>query len=394
MNIEAKGYVIVESKEGLQKFKDENEGIDWIGFDTEFIGEKRFNTLLCLIQLATVNGYYLIDTLKLDSIEPILQIIQDPSIKKITHAGENDYRLLYKAYGILPQNIFDAQIASAFLGYKYPISFRKLVEKEIGVRLSKGYTVSDWQARPINSKQVKYALNDVIYLKKLYDKLTSRLQKFERVNWAEEEFAKLSTSEYYYIDPNREALNNSLMLGLNLKEQIFLLRLYKWRREEAERKDYSKEMILPAKFIGPIVRNINSGKGALNNHRRIPKHILDHHWDMFNKIYESKPTDEEIAILKKTPQRPTENPKHETLMEILYLLIKYQCHNQHMAPEILLLRSEFKKMKSDLDYFDESLNSGWRNEFLGTEMIKWLKQRGQLEIEMANGEFNIKLREE
>ncbi len=393
MSIELMDYQIVETAEALENFRNENKDIEWIAFDTEFIGEKRYKTLLCLIQLATVNGYYLIDPIKLESIDLLLEVLQDPKIKVLTHAGENDYRLLYKNYGILPQNIFDAQIAAGFVGYKYPISFRKLAEKEAGVRLSKGYTVSDWQIRPINAKQVKYALNDVIYLYKIWKNLSAKLEKAGRLEWVEEEFARLSTPEYYYIDPNREALTNSLILGLNVQEQVFLIRIYAWRRSEAERKDYSKEMVLPAKYIGPIVRNINSGKAALKNHRRIPKHILENYWEMFNRMFQDSPTDQEREILSKVTQNPNENPKHDTLMEILYLLIKYQCHKDNLAPELLLVRSEFKKMKADLSYFDHSLDRGWREIFLGKEMIHWLKQRSQLEIQMVNGEFKVMLNE-
>ena len=157
-------YLLIEDAAGLEAFVKENEGIDWMGFDTEFIGEKRFYTLLCLIQIATDNGNYLIDAIKIKDLSPFFAMITNPDIMKISHAGENDYRILNQQWGIIPKNTFDTQVAAAFVGYRYPLSFGKLLDKEIGVRISKGYMVTDWQARPLKAKQVKYALNDVIFL--------------------------------------------------------------------------------------------------------------------------------------------------------------------------------------------------------------------------------------
>ena len=104
----------------------------WLAFDTEFIGEKRYYTLLCLIQVKCETGTYLLDSLKIPDLTPFLRLIEDERITKITHAGDNDYRLLNILYGTIPKNIFDTQIAAGFIGYRYPMSFGKLVEAETG----------------------------------------------------------------------------------------------------------------------------------------------------------------------------------------------------------------------------------------------------------------------
>ena len=82
----------------------------WIGFDTEFIGEKRYFTLLCLIQISSPIGSFLIDPLKINNLRPFISLVENPNILKITHAGENDYRLLYQQYDILPSNVFDLSL--------------------------------------------------------------------------------------------------------------------------------------------------------------------------------------------------------------------------------------------------------------------------------------------
>ncbi|MCP4219859.1 MAG: hypothetical protein GY765_34825, partial [bacterium] len=58
----------------------------------------------------------------------------------------------------------------------HPVAFSKLLDAELGVKLSKGYTVTDWESRPINKKLIEYALNDVIFLKKLTDQLIDKVK--------------------------------------------------------------------------------------------------------------------------------------------------------------------------------------------------------------------------
>ena len=384
-------YDYIDEFHQLEKFADENKGVAWMGFDTEFVGEKRYHTLLCLIQVVTVNGYYLIDPIKLDDLTPFLKMLENPDILKITHAGENDYRLLYIEFGTLPKNLFDTQVAAGFVGYKYPVSFGKLVENEIGVNLRKGYTVSDWESRPINQKQLRYALDDVIYLEKLWNSLTAKLIKMDREEWAAEELKKFGTEAFYYSKPHKEALNNNLILNLKTKDKVFMIRLYEWRRSTAEAKNYSKEMILPSKYIGSIVRHINSGRAALKNHRRIPKGILDNHLERFLNIYNQEITAEEQAIVDSIPRHNKDFSGEETIMELLTLLIKHKCHQKRLAPGLLIYGSSIKQMKADSSYFDERLSTGWRADFIGDKMILWLKNRKNLDIDMQDDQVTIRM---
>ena len=385
-------YSLLENEHDLALFAEENKNVQWMGIDTEFVGERRFVTLLCLIQIATENGNYLIDTLKIKNIDCILDFVANPNIVKISHAGDNDYRLLYNLYGTLPKNIFDTQIAAGFVGYNYPISFRKLAGNEINVNISKGYTVSDWETRPIKDKQLKYALNDVLYLKDLWDKLDLKLQKLDRQSWVKEEFLKLETEEFYITDPNKEAINSNLMFGLNTQEQVFLVRLYAWRRSEAERKNYSKEMILSSKLIAPIVKNINSGRGALVNNRRIPNNLIKNHLDNFLAMYNEKITDEERLVLTKLPGKTVEDQQLDSMMDMLYLILTFKCHENSIAPSLVLHRSSLKKMKFDTTHFDEKLDAGWRKDLLGATLVDWFRRRNYLKVGFDAGNCLIEMK--
>jgi ribonuclease D len=164
-------YQLIEDQRALDRFYDELRDVEWMCFDTEFVGEKRFRTLICLIQVTCPAGNYLLDPIRLPNIDPLLDLISNPDILKITHAGENDYRLLYQQYGILPSNVFDTQIAAGMLGYHYPSGLGKIVSGELNINLRKGYAVTDWESRPFSQKQLDYALEDVVILEPLWRKL-------------------------------------------------------------------------------------------------------------------------------------------------------------------------------------------------------------------------------
>lgn len=387
-------FTLIDDASGLEKFAKINEGIEWMGFDTEFIGEKRFLTLICLIQVATEHGYFLIDPLKIKDLEPLLNMLTDERILKIVHAGENDYRLFNTQYGIIPKNTFDTQITAAFIGYKYPVAYSKLMESELRVPVSKGFTVTDWERRPMSNKQIKYALDDVIHLRKLWESITKKLKKAGRLEWAMEELKAMENPENYEQDPYKEAINSNLIRSLRRKEQVFLLRLLLWRTSEARRLNHSKEMVLPSKFISPIVRAIHSGADALRQNRRLPDSVVGRYGKQFIAMFEEPATKEEKAVLERIPPDNSDNPKQDILMEMLDLLVRYKCLKEGISHYMVMPRSVLKRMKNDKDFFDPSIDNGWRRKFLGDEIVSWFKYRKNLEIEFTNGKFELKMQEE
>ncbi len=385
-------YTLIETSDALKKFFDENIDVEWMAIDTEFIGEKRFEVLLCLVQVASPKGFYLIDPLTIPDLSLFLQLLEDERILKITHAGENDYRLLNNLFGTIPKNIFDTQLAGGFIGHGYPASYGKLVEKELNVVLDKGYAATDWEARPLKKKQLDYALSDVLHLYDLYQRMSDKLLKSNRLSWVGSESKRWESPLYYDRDPHREALMNTMMQSLRTPKQVFLLRLYEWRRQEAQRLNHSKDMVLPSKYIAPILRGVESGKHALLDSRIIPDRLVTQHWDTFQKLYQKKATDEELAILKRLPPLSKEDPKKDVSMDLLHGLVKYKCMESGVAPSLVLNKSDLTYAKVGEDIFNNEGND-WRREFLGEAMLRWLNERRELEVVMRDNEVVLKMKE-
>ncbi|MEO0731625.1 MAG: HRDC domain-containing protein [Bacteroidota bacterium] len=382
-------HTFIKTEAGLRDFADENKGISWLGFDTEFIGEKRYYTLLCLIQVSTEHGYYLIDPLAIDDLDPFLDMLEDPDIVTITHAGDNDYRLLYQQFDLVPQNLFDTQVAAGFIGHRYPMSFGKLVEAECGDRLGKGYAVTDWSQRPMSQKQVKYALNDVIYLKELYDKIMAQLAANGRQEWALEECNLMAQEAYYQRDPNHEFLNSNLARSSRTKERVFLLRLYEWRRSQAEDKNYSKEMILQSKVIGQLVRGVRGGKDAMLENRRLPTKTVKRYGDMFIQLYNQPATEEELKVVRSVQRPSQEEEEDDMLIELLYLIMKYRANEADISHSLVMPRNAIKRMKQDPTVRKSILGSGWRQELLGQDFVNWVKNFEELTMTIEGGKIAL-----
>jgi ribonuclease D len=385
-------FTLLETQSDLDLFYRQNQDIKWLCFDTEFVGEKRYVTSLCLLQVATVHGNYLIDPFVVKDLSPFAEFVENEQIVKITHAGENDYRLLNTQLGTIPKNTFDTQIAAGFAGYRYPLAFRKLVEAELRFNLDKSYAVTDWEARPFTPKQLNYALEDVLPLHDLWGILTEKLERHGRLNWATEEFRRLESPDYYAKDPHHEALNSELMKSLNFREQIFLLRLLDWRRRTAEEKNYSKEMVFPGKLIGQIVRGLGSGREALLRNRRLPEKLVRQHLELFERLYKTPATDEERAILQQLPAEETEDPYDEMLQETLYLLVKYKCLENGVSPTLALPRTAIKKVRNGDAGLVKSLESGWRKALFGEQLVERILNFDKLEMQVS--ETRIELRVE
>lgn len=387
-------YELIDSNEALKRTVATWSGQDWIAFDTEFIGEKRYYTQLCLIQVKNESGIYLIDPLKITDLGPFLEIMEDESVCKITHAGDNDYRLLHTLHGTVPANVFDTQVAAGFIGHRYPISFGKLIEAELDLRLGKAYAVTDWEQRPMKDNQIKYALEDVLYLKDLYDRIVAKLEAKGRLEWAQEECADMTHEDYYYRDPYHEALNSRLFQTSRQRDQIFLLRLYEWRRAQAEAKNYSKEMILPAKIISPLTKSVRSGREALTDNRRLPNRTIRRWADTFLEFYQEPATDEELAVIKRLPRHRREDEDSDMLLELLHLLMKYRCNEEEISHQLVMPRNAIKKMKNDEKVRKQLLGSGWRRELLGEQFIEYLKNFNRLRLKIDGGSVELLLNDQ
>ncbi len=389
MQIKNIDFHLIEKKEALEDFCEQHRSVPWIAMDTEFVGEKRYHTLLCIIQVASPLGHFIIDPIKIKDLSNFLNLIESPEIIKITHAGENDYRLFYNLYSTVPAGIYDTQVAAGMITHQYPISYQNLLQKELGIRLGKSYMVSDWKKRPLSNQQLLYALNDVYYLEEIWKNQLKKLTNLGRAEWAKEEFSKWENAQFYEEDPHKEAFKNAVLIDLKPQKQLFMLRLYQWRKEEARKLNISKEMVMREKLLTLFSKNIQAGYKGMKDHRRIPGKVLDKHWKLLEKLFKEPPSAEEKELLLKIPKSGKKNTKKNLNIELLHWLIKYKCYQEEVAPGLVLRGASLKKMKNEASYFDDSFGNGWRKHLLGDDFLNWIKNPEQIEFNWNKTQIEI-----
>jgi ribonuclease D len=356
-------------------------GQPWVGFDTEFVGEKTFIPVLCLLQIVYEKGIFLVDTLAVKNLKAFLDIVEDPATLKMTHAGDNDYRILNTLFGTVPSNLFDTQIAAGFVGYNYPAGFGKIVERELGVSLSKSHTVADWQARPIDDRALNYAIEDVKYLPGLHKKLMGKLERRQRTTWAKEESLKWEAPSFYTADPYKEAIASDYIYQLDRREQVFLLRIYAWRRQRALEVNLPKEQVLQGKYVSPILRALKDGPGAIRANRTLPENAWKKFQAEWEQLFRAPITPQEKTVLESLPGAPPDDPELDWHYELLYHFIKKQCLDHEISAALLFPRGDFNKLKSGHPDFDMGILEGWRANLLGPKLVEWLKKGKPLAIE-------------
>nr|MDQ2681710.1 ribonuclease D [Candidatus Eremiobacteraeota bacterium] len=206
-----------------------------IGLDTEFHNERSYTARLMVIQLAFEDGFAIVDPLAILDLKPLAQALCERTI--VGHALSSDLKIFADKFDCVPSDVFDCQVAAAFLGYGMSISLADLVREITGVRLKKSQTVSDWSTRPLTEHQIEYLIDDVAHLLAMQDRLTERLRATGRSEWAAEESAQLAQIERYRTDPKRLYMRISGASRMNRRELGVLCEVAVLRDEIAARRD-------------------------------------------------------------------------------------------------------------------------------------------------------------
>ena len=157
--------------------------------DTEFERTETYFPRVALVQLATARQVWLVDPLALEDTTPLRELLEDSSVEKVLHACSEDVEVFAHWLGARPVQLFDTQLAAAFLGGRFGIGYGELVRDELGVEVDKKETRSNWLQRPLTAAQRRYACLDVIHLGEIHGRLRQRLELVGRLPWLLEETA-------------------------------------------------------------------------------------------------------------------------------------------------------------------------------------------------------------
>ena len=241
---EADQVRLIQSQAELERLMKRLRHEPLLAVDTEAASFHRFQDRVYLLQLSSRQETAVVDPLPMTKLDALGEILADPAVEIVFHDADYDLRLLGQEYGFRASNLFDTRIAAQLLN-EPGVGLAALLEKYLGVRLDKRYQRADWSTRPLTREMLEYAAADTLHLPALRDILQLQLRQRGRLEWAEEEFALLSTAPRVPAEPDEPGyLRLKGAKALNGRALAVLRELFQWREDEARRTDKAAFRIL------------------------------------------------------------------------------------------------------------------------------------------------------
>ena len=354
-------------------------------YDTEFIGEESYWPRICVVQLATTERVVLIDAVAVPDLGPIFELVADPTLLTIVHAGTQDLEPVRRVLGREPANTLDVQVAAAFAEMPWPAGLEKLVERFAGHKISKGHTFTNWDARPLSASQLRYAADDVRYLPLVWERLREELERRGTLDWAMRE-CELSSKIPARFD--EESQIRRIMKSWPMKPaQIPTLRLITRMRDEIARgEDLPHRVVMPDETLAEIVKQRPISTQQLASVRGLPKRFMSKYGDSIAHAVEEggRLPPEKLAHGKISEESGDDRARIDALLAI----VGARCVASGIAPGMVLTRGDIsrwwmtRESKSPVPLFDAG---DWRIEAVGNWIEAFLKGEAGVSILWKDG---------
>ncbi len=353
----------IEDDKGLARLAAsfENE----IGVDTEFVRTNTFYAKIGLVQVFSNSRVSLIDPQKVKNWAPFIEALVSEELTKIMHASQEDLELFRDMFGITPKNIFDCQLANAFLDADFSISYSGLVSKLTGVTLEKSETRSDWLVRPLTVNQEKYAAEDVFYLLDVFSSLQKDLRVSNKLEWFVEEMAQRATPEEF--SPENYYLRLKGTWNLTDRKLSYLQTVCQWREELARKLD------LPRVRVASDSELLELSRGELLGLEEITGVIRSRAARNSIKVLLSKLEGYKLRSPKERPASPLVSGDRK-LLKKLQIYAHEKARTMSMAPELLGRKRDLEQCIRSFDS-NGSLSEiflGWRKKIVGNDFSSML----------------------
>lgn len=380
----------ITTREALHELCEDLKGSARLALDTEFVGEDSFVPKLELIQVATDTTAAVIDFPAVQAHGPLdtfWEILCNPAIQKVVHAGRQDLDLFAVHAGQIPKPFFDTQIAAAMVGFGPQVAYSNLVQRVHGKKLDKAHTFTNWSARPLSPDQLDYALEDVTFLLAIHDHLHGRLSKLGRLHWVHEEFCRL---EGAVVETRREPQERYQRVRgwdtLKPKAAAVLRELAAWREGEAKRRNVPRGRVMRDEVLLQLARHPPRHLQELRMVRGLHGSEADRNGETILATIQAA-----LALPPSAwPEVPKERkpePESAGLVELLQAVMKARALEEEIAPALLATTADLQtlvdsKHRADLDI---PLLRGWRRELLGDMLLRLLDGKVSVRVDPTSG---------
>jgi ribonuclease D len=360
----------------------------FVAVDTEFMRENTFWPELCLIQVADSHEAAAIDPMAPGiDLSPLLELMTDnEDVLKVFHAGGQDVEIIYNLTGTTPHPIFDTQIASMAIGQGEQIGYSNLVENWLGITLDKGARFTDWARRPLDKRQIDYAIGDVTHLAEIFPRMLEKLRKTGRGDWLNEEMEKLADPANYAASPDlawkrvKIASRKAEVLGR-------LKAIAAWREKEAQGKNLPRGRIMKDETLADVAMHPPRAQGDLSKVRGLSAAWANNDIGarLVQAIADSEPLSaEEMPV--RDDRKPGLGKDGALVADLLKLLLKIRSKEINVAARLLGRGDELEALAAGQR---DGLNilTGWRFEQFGKDALALVN--GELGFAVLNGKLKM-----
>ncbi|MGH2918639.1 MAG: ribonuclease D [Solirubrobacteraceae bacterium] len=357
------------------------------GIDTEFMGEGRYRTLLCLVQVAVPDGEGGVRIEVLDPLDegldpaPLAALLADPAIEIVMHAGRQDVALLRRVWQTEIANLFDTQLAAGFAGLRAQLSYEALLHELLGVRLSKSASFTRWDARPLSGEQVEYARDDVRHLLQAATALQERLEVRGRLGWAREECVALAETTDVR-DPDTVFARLPRVNSLDPKLRAVARELVEWREDTARQQDRPIPSVLSDAALVEVAKRRPRNTNQLEQIRGINESTLRRRGRAILDAVERGRDRPPIAVDGIRPSQP--DTLDAPIIALAESLVRTRALECELAYELIAARADLQRIvlavRDGKPPPEVRTLQGWRREVVGDELLELLSGRRSLTV--------------
>ena len=345
--------------------------VPFITVDTEFIREKTYWPQVCLIQVAGPGDdeARTIDPLAPGiDLKPLLDLMQNPKVVKVFHAASQDIEIFLRLSGKIPAPLFDTQIAAMACGFGDSVSYETLVMQLAHGTVDKSLRLTDWSARPLSERQLKYALSDVTYLRVIYQKLRDRLLETKRMAWLDEEMTSLSDPASYVTIPEN-AWRRLKPKSTKPRFLAVLQELAAWREKEAQSRDVPRQRLVRDDLLVELAQQTPQTVEILGKVRGYSRQAAEGSQGASILAAIKRGMERPASDLPSLPDRGPDFRKLGAMVDLLRVLLR-DCSEQHdVSQKMIASTSDLECIAACQDNGVPAL-SGWRFEVFGKDALE------------------------
>ncbi|MBV9528477.1 ribonuclease D [Sphingomonas sp.] len=359
----------------------------FIAVDTEFMRENTYWPDLCLIQVASPDEAAAVDPKADIDLQPLLHLfVANADVLKVFHAGGQDLEIIHNLTGKMPAPLFDTQVAAMALGHGEQVGYSNLIESLLGHSLDKGARFTDWSRRPLDKRQIDYAIADVTHLATVFPRMVEKLRRNGRGAWLDEEMERLADPSSFAF-ATEDAWKRLKLPSRNPTVLGRLKALAAWRETEARSKNLPRGRIMKDDTLTEIVLHPPKSQDDLGRIRGLSAgwKTNDIGGRLMASLESAKPLEGD-DLPDREPRRPGLTKDGVLVSDLLKLLLKIRAKEAGVAPRLIARSDDLEALAAGVRSKLRILE-GWRFDEFGKDALDLVE--GRLGFAIVNGKLRM-----